>query len=117
MILINDNFEKLKAIKKWKNSIEGIVKTEFSFDFIEKMKNRMIVSYFKYGRVRNSYKNGKINALESADERIKKYKETGNLEYLIDASNFIMCEYMYPQNEDAYFEGTDSNGSIGRIDN
>ena len=77
----------------------------------------MILSYFKYGRVKDSYESGKINALKSAIERIEKYKETGNLEYLVDASNFIMCEYMYPQNKNAYFEGTDSNGSIGRVEN
>ena len=114
---MNDNFEKLKKVKEQKNSYDHLLKTEFCSDFVKKMQNRMVMSFFKYGSVEKSYKNGDINALESAFERVKKYKETGNREYLVDASNFIMCEFMYPQHKDEYFKGTDSDKSPGRIKN
>jgi hypothetical protein len=114
-ITLDDNFKKLKKIKEQKMSYNHLLKTEFCPGFVKKMQNRMIMSFFKYGPVEKSYKNGGIDALESASERIKEYKKTGNREYLVDAGNFIMCEYMYPQHKDEYFEGTDSNKSPGRI--
>ena len=51
--------------------------------------------------------------IDSHDKCIKKYLETGNTEYLCDAANYLMFEYMYPQKEGAYFEATDSEGSAG----
>lgn len=94
--------------------LEKILKTEFSNKFVEGMKNRMIMSYYKYGKVSDAYPH-KINALRSLDQRILKYKETGNLEYLIDAANFAMIEFMYPSQNNAHFIATDDKGSPGRI--
>ncbi len=44
---------------------------------------------------------------------MKKYLETGNTEYLCDAANYLMFEYMYPQKEGAYFKATSSDESAG----
>ena len=38
---------------------------------------------------------------------------TGNTEYLCDAANYLMFEFMYPQKEGAYFRTTDSGESAG----
>jgi hypothetical protein len=46
--------------------------------------------------------------------RIDKYVETGNTEYLVDAANFAMIEYMCPSIEGSYYTATDSEGSPGR---
>ena len=54
-----------------------------------------------------------VNALESMELCVKKYKDTGNTEYLCDAANYLMFEYMYPQKEGAYFKATDSKDSAG----
>ena len=90
------------------------LETEFSEDFVKGMQNRMIVSFHKYGPIKDAYPH-KVNALKSLEIRINKYKETKNTEYLIDAANFLMIEFMYPSIEGAYFKGTDSNESPGRI--
>lgn len=88
--------------------------SEFSPRFVAGMANRMAVSYHKYGAVADAYPN-KVDALESCLARIQKYRETGNTEYLIDAANFAMIEFMHPRHPDAYFKATDSDGSIGRV--
>lgn len=88
--------------------------SEFSEQFVSYMKNRMEVSYHKYGPIKNAYPH-KVNALESLQLRIRKYQETGNTEYLIDVANFAMIEFMRPAHKEAYFEATDSSGSPGRI--
>lgn len=44
---------------------------------------------------------------------INKYQQTGNTEYLCDAANYLMFEFMYPQKEGAYFRATSSSESAG----
>ena len=44
---------------------------------------------------------------------LKKYMETGNTEYLCDAANYLMLEFMYPQRNGTYFKATDSDESAG----
>jgi hypothetical protein len=87
--------------------------TEFSRDFIQGMLNRMAMSWIKYGNVREAYPH-RVNALKSLEQRITKYIETGNTEYLMDVANFAMIEFMHPSVPDAHFTATDSDGSPGR---
>lgn len=44
-----------------------------------------------------------------------KISVTGNTEYLLDAGNYAMFEYMYPQHEKAHFRATDSSESAGIV--
>ena len=90
-------------------------KNEVSEFFIDGMRNRMGVSFYKYGLVAKGYPE-KVNALDSLQLRLKKYAETGNAEYLMDAANFAMIEFMHPSHPDAFFQGTDSDQSPGRIE-
>ncbi len=89
-------------------------KSEFSHQFVEYMKNRMFISFNKYGPVADGFPH-KVNAIESLHLRLKKYEETGNTEYLVDAANFAMIEFMHPKHKNAHFEGTDNAGSPGRV--
>lgn len=94
-------------------TLDEILKTEFSADFVQMMKNRMVVSFHKYGPLADAYPH-KVNAIESLKQRLNKYAETGNTEFLIDAANFAMIEFMRPSHEAAFFRATDSNESPGR---
>lgn len=95
-------------------AIEDVLKTQYSEQFIQGMIARMEMSYFKYGDLKDAYPN-KIDAISSLQQRLKKYEETGNTEYLIDAANFAMIEFMLPRKEGAFFQSTDSDQSPGRI--
>jgi hypothetical protein len=88
--------------------------SEFSDEFVRGMKNRMEVSYHKYGPVADAYPH-KVDAIESAEARIQKYRETGNTEWLMDSANFLMIEFMRPGHPNAHFRATDSNESGGRF--
>jgi hypothetical protein len=88
--------------------------TEFSGEFVSGMEDRMGVSYAKYGPVANAYPH-KINAMESVQQRIDKYHATGNKEWLIDAANFLMIEFMHPRHPKAHFRATESHESPGRV--
>jgi hypothetical protein len=86
---------------------------QYDEKFFEYMRNRMKVSFYKYGDIRDAYPH-KVDALANMWERVKKYKETGNTEWLVDAANFLMIEFMLPSIPGAEFRATDSNESPGR---
>jgi hypothetical protein len=90
-----------------------ILATEFSEAFVQGMKDRMIMSFFKYGPIADAYPH-KVSSLESLQKRIDKYMETGNTEFLIDVANFAMIEFMRPAHPNAHFRSTDSGESPGR---
>lgn len=77
--------------------------TEYSPEFIKGMLNRMAVSYHKYGAVADAYPE-KVNALASLRERLRQYLATGNTEFLMDAANFAMIEYMHPSHDYAHYD-------------
>lgn len=88
---------------------------EYSDRFDELRQNRVEVSFYKYGTAKDNFGQKLVNALESHDLCIKKYLETGNTEYLCDAANYLMFEFMYPQHENAYFKATGSDDSAGVV--
>lgn len=93
----------------------SILSSEYSEKFDELRKNRVAVSYHKYGSARNNFSTGNVDALKSMQLCIDKYKQTHNTEYLCDAANYIMFEFMFPQVEGAYFKATDSKDSAGIV--
>lgn len=89
--------------------------SEYSTKFDELRKNRVETSYFKYGSAKKNFSTGNVNALESMKLCVEKYIETGNTEFLCDAANYLMFEFMYPQHEKAHFRATDSSESAGIV--
>lgn len=88
---------------------------EYSARFDELRKNRVETSYFKYGSAKKNFSTGNINALETMKLCIEKYQDTGNTEFLCDAANYLMFEFMYPQHKRAHFRVTDSSESAGIV--
>lgn len=83
--------------------------SEVSHDFFQYMINRMVTSYHKYGPVAEATT---VDCMSSAWQRMAKYHQTGNTEWLVDAANFLMMEFMkHPDG----FRATDSDESIGRV--
>lgn len=88
---------------------------EYSVRFDELRKNRIEVGFYKYGPARKNYASGNIQALPSMERCVQKYKDTGNTEFLVDAANFLMLEFMFPQHKNAHFRATDSGESAGIV--
>jgi plasmid replication initiation protein len=107
------NPNKKECAMNQNTSIESILKTQISDQFLKGMVARMEMSFFKYGDVRDAYP-GKMDAIASMQQRLKKYEETGNTEFLMDVANFAMIEFMFPRKEGAFFAATDSDQSPGR---
>lgn len=93
---------------------EQILAKDFSEDFVQKMKNRIVVSHYKYGWMKDTYPE-LADAVACLKERLELYEQTGNLEHLIDVSNFAMIEYLRPKHPHAHFEAQDSDKSPGLV--
>lgn len=91
---------------------EEIMKRDFSEEFVNKMRNAIETSHYKYGWMSKTYPE-LAQAVKCIQERLDLYNETHNTEYLVDIANFAMIEYKHPSYEDAKYTPTDSNESPG----
>lgn len=80
----------------------------------ELRQNRCALSLIKYGSGRLNFPD-KVQALPTAQKCIDKYTDTKNTEFLLDAMNYLMFEFMYPSFSDARFTATDSKDSAGLV--
>jgi hypothetical protein len=108
--------------------------TEYSVPFLQGMVNAMAMSYHKYGPVADAYPEN-VDAIKSGLLRLAKYIGTarlsdalaqiiedrgelrgdGNTEWLIDAANFSMIEFMCPAHPKAHYKPTTEKQSPGRV--
>jgi hypothetical protein len=92
---------------------DDVPRSEFSQQFLQGMLDRMAMSYSTYGKVKDAFPD-KVDAIDSSKRRVTKYTQTKNQEWLMDAANFIMIEFMCPSIEGAHFEPTSAKDSPGR---
>lgn len=92
----------------------GVPTSEFFSQFAERMVQAMMVSYHKYGLVAQAYPD-KFDAIGDIRARVNKYRETGNLHYLVDAANFAMIEAMHPRRADTLWGSNGVADSPGRV--
>lgn len=85
-----------------------------SEEFHEGMKARMRVSHYKYGKLEDGYPFPN-NSMATVEQRIALYRETGNVEWLMDAANQLMIEACRPAKLNAHYRGTDSHESPGLV--
>lgn len=89
---------------------DTVLATEYSPEFDRLRQNRMIMSYYKYGPVRENYGWRLLDAVAAMQRCLDEYRNTGNTEVLCDLANFAMIEFMCPQHPGAHF---DTHGTEG----
>lgn len=88
---------------------------DYNEKFDKLRKNRVEVSFYKYGPASKNFGEGLVDAISTMEQCVEKYKKTGNTEYLVDAANYLMFEFTYPRHPNAYFKATDSTESAGIV--
>ena len=92
-----------------------ILKRDFSEAFVNKMKNAIETSHYKYGWASKTYPE-LAQAYKCIEQRLEMYRKTHNTEYLVDVANFAMLEFLYPSFPDSKYIPTDSSKSCGLAD-
>jgi histidinol dehydrogenase len=90
------------------------IEREYSAQFDKERKNRVEVSFYKYGPARDNFGSGRVDAIATAERCIEAFKKDHNTEHLVDAANYLMFRYMYPMPGE-FFKATDSDGSVGTV--
>lgn len=90
------------------------IEREYSAQFDKERKNRVEVSFYKYGPARDNFGAGRVDAIATAERCIDAFKKDHNTEHLVDAANYLMFRYMYPMPGE-FFKATDSDGSVGTV--
>lgn len=71
--------------------------TEWASDFEQLMRNRLLMGRFRYGPMEYKVKHSPSwDLLGSIETRLKLYRETGNLELLVDIANLCLLEFVNP---------------------
>jgi hypothetical protein len=104
---------KLGILRK-ENPMSKELNREYSIQFDIERRNRVEVSFYKYGSARDNFGSGRVDALATAEMCIEAFKKDHNTEHLVDAANYLMFRYMYPMPNE-FFKATDSNGSVGTV--
>lgn len=97
--------QNLQSVSGTELSLEEIREQECGDGFCEMMDNRLIMGYLRYGAIKGPKE--KFRGLKKARERLGKYEQTGNLEYLVDASNFCRVEFNSSQHLNKHFRASD----------
>lgn len=90
------------------------IEREYSEEFDNRRKARVMVSYYKYGPAKKNFGEGRVDAIGSLELCLEKFKKTKNTEYLLDVANYAMFRYMFPMPGE-YFKNTDSDESAGTV--
>ncbi len=77
------------------DSYEALSTSQWSPEFERLMRNRLIMGAIRYGRFHKPGK-AKYDRVASIIRRIQAYSQTGNQEYLVDAANEALCEFIEP---------------------
>lgn len=64
-------------------------------DFVQLMKNRLVMGAFRYGLLVSKHKQN-YDYFAYLKYKLKLYRETGNLEMLVDVGNMALLEYLHP---------------------
>ena len=85
---------------------DELVKTEWSPEFEQGMRNRLLFGALRYGRLDRPNVNDYPFA-DYAKQRIALYLETGNMEYLLDCANMCLYEFERGIHPKRHFKSTD----------
>lgn len=87
---------------------------DYSEEFDRLRRNRVEMSYHKYGPERKNFGEGRVDALETASCAWSTFRRDHNTEHLVDAANYLMFRWMFPMPGE-FFRATGSSESVGTV--
>ena len=92
-------------------SISDLSISEWSVDFEQLMRNRLILGAVRYGKI-NLPGKPIYNRVASIQKRLVKYSETGNKEFLVDIANLCLLEFVECRHPKAHFDSIDDGEHV-----
>lgn len=115
---IRDSILKNKGLKDKPNhqgkTLEELRKSEWSKKFEELQRNRLVIGAFRYGLLNQPGKK-KFDRINYIEIKLGRYKETGNLETLVDIANLAMLEFEEGKHPERHFKALDDTDEHAKI--
>lgn len=92
--------------------IEDLQHSEWSSEFERLMRNRLVMGALRYG-ILGAPGKPTYDRIASMEKRLKLYRESGNLEYLVDVANLCLCEFVEGTHPNRHFHSTDGESRTG----
>ncbi len=86
---------------------KNLKKSEWSDEFEQLMRNRLVQGAFRYGLLAENKLKNCISLLE---DKLKVYKETGNIEMLVDIANIALVEFVIGKHPLRHFKVVNRKG-------
>ena len=96
-------------------SLESLRKSEWSPNFEELMRNRLIMGSFRYELFEVKRKGLKYDCAKEAIARVELFQKTGNTEHLVDAANMCLIEFEFSNHPNKHFAQIDDGVHAERI--
>lgn len=95
-------------------TLEELYDTQWSEEFEQLMRNRLVMGALRYGTFKEQRKqNKRYNTMGSCIKRLNLYLKTGNQEHLVDTANLCMVEYVNGYcHKSPWFKAVDDGGHV-----
>lgn len=92
-------------------SYDELKQTEWSDNFENLMRNRLVIGAMRYGRIGAKNKPD-YDRIESMIKRLSNFKRTGNKEYLVDVANLCLLEFVECKHPNQHFHAIDDGEHV-----
>ena len=93
-------------------TLADLRESEWSLEFEEFMRNRLLMGYYRYGPFATINRTTK-QMLDSIIYRAEQYMKTGNDELLVDIANLSMKEFAVGNYPNKHFQSEDDGKHVG----
>lgn len=95
------------------HTYEELQQTEWSEEFENLMRNRLVMGALRYGPIHGKNK-PMYDRVSSVVSRIARYAESGNKELLVDVANLCLLEFEECHHPNAHFSSEDDGEHVKR---
>jgi len=95
-------------------SLSELQQTEWSIEFEQLMRNRLIIGAMRYGRMGAKNK-PQYDRISSIIKRLHSYINSGNKELLVDVANLAMMEFVECYHPSAHFHALDDSIHVNKL--
>lgn len=95
-----------------KVTLRELATSEWSTEFEQFMRNRLIMGALRYGKLGTPGK-PVYDRTSSIQKRLTAYRTTGNKELLVDIANLCLCEFVECRHPLAHWHSVDDGEHVG----
>lgn len=92
----------------------SLIKSEWDDHFETLMRNRLVLGAIRYGKI-NAPNKPKYDRVASMIKRLNAYKDSGNMEMLVDVANLCLLEFVECHHPLKHFEAVDDGEHVKTI--